>query len=164
MPVKKAKRKKLVPEIKKTIKSFLIEDRGSISKHKMLTLGAFLGSISILNLLPEVAAAHSNSFKVSWNSGNITAQHGHHASHASHSSHSSHSSHGSHSSHSSHGSHSSHSSHGSHSSHSSHGSHSSHSSHGSHGSHSSHGSHASHYSSCDGCSLGYCNYLSDYFY
>ncbi|MEM4662740.1 MAG: hypothetical protein QXM75_01835 [Candidatus Diapherotrites archaeon] len=142
----------LFPKVKKTIKSFVLEERGSISKHKMLALGAFLGSVSILNVLPEVAAAHTNYFSVGWNAGNITATHGHHASHASHASHSSHSSHGSHASHSSHGSHSSHSSHGSHASHSSHGSHSSHASHVSCGTY-----------SCGGCSIA-CNINANYLY
>ena len=125
-------KKEYLPKIKKKISSFLVEEKGGISKHKMITVGAFLGSISLLNLLPEVQAAHSNYFNVSWNSGNITAEHGHHASHSSHSSHSSHTSHGSHGSHSSH---------------------SQHSSHGSHGSHSSHSQHASHYSCVECCKL-----------
>ncbi|MEM0360627.1 MAG: hypothetical protein QXK06_04815 [Candidatus Diapherotrites archaeon] len=100
--------KNRLPEIKRKVSSFLIEEKGGISKFKMISIGAFLGSISILNLLPEVEAAHSNYFSVSWNAGNVTAKHGHHASHSSHSSHSAHGSHFSHSSHSSHSSHYSH--------------------------------------------------------
>ena len=147
----KGKIKNLLPQVKKTVSSFLIQEDARISKHNAIALGAFLSSVSILSLLPEVAAAHTNSYEISWSTGTITALHAHHSSHASHSSHGSHgshSSHGSHGSHSSHGSHGSHSSHGSHGSHSSHGSHGSHVSHSSHGSHGSHGSHASHASFC----------------
>ena len=97
--------KSILPKLKKTISSFITEEKGGISKHKMLSVGAFLGSVSILSLLPEVAAAHTNSFSVSWNSGTITGEHGHHASHASHASHGSHASHASHGSHASHASH-----------------------------------------------------------
>ncbi|MCX6802456.1 MAG: hypothetical protein NT067_05100 [Candidatus Diapherotrites archaeon] len=95
-------------KIKRTLHSFLMEEKGGISKHKMISLGAFLGSISILNMMPEVQAAHTNSYSVNWNAGTVTAQHAHHASHASHGSHASHASHASHSSHGSHGSHGSH--------------------------------------------------------
>ncbi|NIO20590.1 MAG: hypothetical protein GTN76_07600, partial [Candidatus Aenigmarchaeota archaeon] len=96
---RRRKIKALVPKIKKTISSFIIEEKGHIHKHRLLSMGAFLGSVSILSLLPEVAAAHTNSFYVSWSDGTITARHGHHASHSSHGSHASHSSHGSHASH-----------------------------------------------------------------
>ncbi len=152
------KKKKYLPKISKKISSYLVEERGGISKHKMISIGAFLGSISLLNLLPDVQAAHSNYFSVGWNSGTLTAKHGHHASHASHSSHGSHGSHSSHTSHASHGSHSSHTSHGSHASHSIHVSHSIHASHSLHNSHSlhmshsihaSHSQHGSHSNSCD---------------
>ncbi|UCG95301.1 MAG: hypothetical protein JSV92_04645 [archaeon] len=83
-----------IPEIKRRIYNFLIEEKGSISKQKALSLGSFLGTASILSLLPEVAATHTNVFKVSWVSatGTIQGTHAHHASHASHGSHSSHSS------------------------------------------------------------------------
>jgi len=108
MPAKKGE---LVSKFKKNIKTFLIEERGGISKHKMISLGAFLGSVSLLSLLPPVAADHSNYFNVSWNAGTLTGKHGHHASHSSHGSHGSHASHASHSSHGSHSScHSSHAS------------------------------------------------------
>jgi len=142
----------IVPEIKKRIHSFLVEEKGQISKYKFISLGAFLGSVSMLSLIPSVAAAHTNNFSVSWASGDVTARHGHHTSHASHASHASHSSHASHASHSSHGSHASHSSHASHASH---GSHASHASHGSHASHASHGSHASHASHASHCSTSW---------
>ena len=50
----KEKLKKLLPKAKKSVSSFIIEEKGAISKHKMLSLGAFLGTASILSLLPEV--------------------------------------------------------------------------------------------------------------
>jgi len=82
--------KRAIPEVKKTIKAFLVEEKGSISKHRVASLGAFLGSVSVLGMLPAVQAGHSNSFTVNWNSGNVTAAHSHHGSHSScHSSHSS---------------------------------------------------------------------------
>jgi hypothetical protein len=121
-------KKEILPKIKNTFSDFLLDNRGRVAKHKVVSLGAFLSSVSVLSFIPEVAAAHSNSFDISWNSGTITAQHAHHASHSSHGSHASHGSHGSHASHGSHGSHSSHGSHGSHASHASHASHGSHSS------------------------------------
>ncbi|MCX6802533.1 MAG: hypothetical protein NT067_05495 [Candidatus Diapherotrites archaeon] len=114
MPKKKSK---YIPEIKRAISSFLVEEKGSISKQKMLSVGAFLASISLLNLLPEVQAAHSNYFSVGWSSGTMISKHGHHASHASHGSHDSHSEHSVHESHSAHSVHESHSAHSDHASH-----------------------------------------------
>ena len=108
------------PEIRKSICDFITEEEGSISRNKVIAVGALMLVMSTL-MAPHVYAGHS--------------------SHRSHSSHSSHSS-GSHSSgHSSHVSHSSHSS-GYHSSHSSHSNHSNHSSHSSNV-HSNHASHSS---------------------
>ncbi len=107
-----------LPEIKKTIASFLLEEEGKITKQSALTLGAVLGAAAIGTLASDIAEAtttHTNTYGVSWNAGDVKAEHSHHTSHASHSTHSSHSSHGSHSSHAAHGSHGTHSSHGSHS-------------------------------------------------
>jgi len=91
-------KKEILPKIKNTFSDFLLDNRGRIARHKAVSLGAFLASVSILSFLPEVAADHTNSFDISWNAGTVTAQHGHHASHGSHSSHASHASHASHSS------------------------------------------------------------------
>jgi hypothetical protein len=75
------------PKLKKKIHLFLVGEKGKISNQKLVSLGAFLGTASILSLLPEVAAAHTNSFTVSWSAGTITGTHAHHASHSSHGSH-----------------------------------------------------------------------------
>ena len=112
-----------LPQIKKTISSFLLEEDGKITKQSALTLGSILGAAAIGTLATDIAnaATHTNDYGISWDAGNIKGEHSHHSSHASHSSHSSHSSHGSHSSHATHTSHASHSAHGNHTSHSSHG-------------------------------------------
>lgn len=82
------------PKFKNKIKNFLIEERGNISKQKALSLGSFLGSISILSMLPDVAAGHTNGFFVKWSEpGVVQGTHYHHASHGSHDSHASHASH-----------------------------------------------------------------------
>ncbi|MFB6088262.1 MAG: hypothetical protein ABEK36_00615 [Candidatus Aenigmatarchaeota archaeon] len=72
--------KKLIPKIKKSISSYLSEERGEISKHKMIALGSFLATLTFLDLMPEVSASHTNSFGMSWSSGTISAQHSHHVS------------------------------------------------------------------------------------
>ena len=69
-----------LPEIKKNISSYLTEERGEISKHHMMALGAILSSISFLSFVPEVEAGHTNSFGMDWTSGTISAQHSHHVS------------------------------------------------------------------------------------
>jgi len=88
-------KKEILPRIKNTFSDFLLDSRGRVASHKAAAIGSFLASVSILSFLPEVAAAHANSFTISWNAGTVTAQHGHHASHGSHSSHASHTSHSS---------------------------------------------------------------------
>lgn len=71
---------KKLPEIKKTVSSYLKEEEGKISKHEMVALGAFLATLSFLDFMPEVAASHSNSFGISWSSGTISPEHSHHVS------------------------------------------------------------------------------------
>lgn len=92
---------KKLPKIKKTLKGFLLEEEGKISKKNVakiaggtIGLGLALGGISSV-IRPESA------------SGQVACSHGSHGSHGSHNSHGSHSSHSSHSSHGSHASHSS---------------------------------------------------------
>ncbi len=99
--------KKKIPQIKKNLKNFLLEEEGKISKKNVakiaggtIGLGLALGGAMTV-IRPESA------------SGQVACSHG---SHGSHGSHNSHGSHGSHASHASHGSHTSHASHGSHSS------------------------------------------------
>ncbi len=83
-------KREILPKIKNTFSDFLLDEKGRVARHKAASLGAFLASVSILSLLPEFAAAHTNNFDISWDSGTVTAKHGHHASHGSHASHSSH--------------------------------------------------------------------------
>lgn len=70
----------LIPKIKKSVSSYLSEERGEISKHKMVALGSFLATLTFLDLMPEVSAYHTNSFGMSWSTGTISAQHSHHVS------------------------------------------------------------------------------------
>lgn len=69
-----------LPKIKKTVSSYLKDEEGEISKHHMIAIGAFLATLSFLDFMPEVAAAHTNSFGISWSSGVIFPQHSHHVS------------------------------------------------------------------------------------
>ncbi|MCR5166804.1 MAG: His-Xaa-Ser repeat protein HxsA3 [Oscillospiraceae bacterium] len=103
-------KKGVFPEIKKSICDFITEEEGSISRNKVIAIGALMLVMSTL-MVTHVYAGHSS-----------------HRSHSSHSSHSSGSGGGGHGSHESHVSHSSHTSSTSHNSHSSN-SHSNHSSH-----------------------------------
>ena len=100
------------PKIKKSIRDFIDDEDGSITRSKLISVGSMVLLMTIFAGI-EAYAAHSS-----------------HKSHSSHSSHSSSSSGNAHGSHSSHESHSSHvSSSSTHSNHSNHASHSSHSSH-----------------------------------
>lgn len=69
-----------IPKIKKNITSYLTEERGEISRHHMMALGAFLSTISFLNFVPEVEAGHTNGFGMDWTSGTISPSHSHHVS------------------------------------------------------------------------------------
>lgn len=98
MAEKKYSKIENIPKIKKSLKNFLTEEEGKISKKNVakiaggtIGLGLALGGISSV-IRPESASAQVA------------------CSHSSHGSHGSHNSHGSHSSHNSHGSHGSHSS------------------------------------------------------
>lgn len=67
-----------IPQIKKTISSFLLSEEGKITKQSILSMGLFLGSVAITTALTSDDAA-------GW--------HGSHSSHTSHTSHSSHNQH-----------------------------------------------------------------------
>ena len=92
-----------VPEIKKKVSSYLLNEDGKISKQSLVAIGSLVTGAAI-SLMSRDAAAHSNYVSHDANSlsvryaptdATVTGNHGHHSSHHSHSSHSSHSSHGS---------------------------------------------------------------------
>lgn len=95
------------PKIKKSIKDFLNDEDGSITRNKVLMIG---GMVLILGMLfsDEVFAAHRShsSHRTHTSHRTSNAQHGSHNSHGS-----SHSTHSTHTNHATHGSHSSHASH-----------------------------------------------------
>ncbi|MFP4117189.1 MAG: hypothetical protein ACLFTY_04190 [Candidatus Aenigmatarchaeota archaeon] len=72
----------VLPKIKKTVSSYVKDERGSISKHKLVALGAFLATLSATNFMSDVAAAasHTNGFDISWSSGTMYPEHSHHVS------------------------------------------------------------------------------------
>jgi hypothetical protein len=91
----------IIPKIKKKVSAFVKEEKGSISKQSMLSIGSLLSSIAAAGIvLKEVeAGAISISSTDDGVSAQVTGSHSHHSSHSSHGSHSSHSSHSSHASH-----------------------------------------------------------------
>lgn len=97
---------KIIPKVRKKISSFIKDEKGSISKQSLLSLGTFVGTIAVSSLF---AVKDVKSGVAQGDADEMTVSHSHHGSHSSHSSHSSHCNHGSHGSHSSHGSHGSHS-------------------------------------------------------
>jgi len=96
--------KDLIPSLKKKASSFMKEERGTISKQSLMSVGAAVSAIAAAGLLAKEADAAAISISSSDDGVNVvaTASHSHHSSHSSHGSHGSHSSHGSHGSHSSH--------------------------------------------------------------
>lgn len=62
----KAKKSGVIPAIKKDILSFILEERGAISKQVMISLGALIASLEAMSLLSKTASAQS-----------ITAKHSH---------------------------------------------------------------------------------------
>jgi len=95
--------KDLIPSLKKKASSFMKEERGTISKQSLMSVGAAVSAIAAAGLLAKEADAAAISISSSDDGVNVvaTASHSHHSSHSSHGSHGSHSSHGSHGSHSS---------------------------------------------------------------
>ena len=94
------------PEIKKSIKNYLYEEEGNITRNKLLMVGSLAVIMSVLFALDAEAGHRSHSSHSSHRSSSHGSGHGSHVSHQSHQSHQSGSGHSSHSS-SSHGSHSS---------------------------------------------------------
>lgn len=72
----------LLPKIKKTISSYMKDEKGSISKHKLVAMGAFLATVSAMNLAPSAAdsASHQNAFDIDWEDGTMYPEHAHHVS------------------------------------------------------------------------------------
>lgn len=83
----------MLPQLKRKIGSFLLNEEGKIGRHGLLTLGSIISSATIPLLLSHDAnAEHVNRISVSGDPSSIDVSHGHHQSHSSHGSHSSHSS------------------------------------------------------------------------
>ena len=112
------------PKIKKSIKDFVRDEDGGITRSKLIAVGSMVLLMTMVSAIQAYAAHRSHSSHSSHSSTSYNRGHVSHISHTSHSSGSG--SHGSHSSHSS-SSHSNHSNHSSHSSHTSHSNTSSHS-------------------------------------
>ena len=55
MPENKSKRN-LIPEIKKDLKSFMLEEKGGASKQTLISLGALLAGIEIVGVLSKIVA------------------------------------------------------------------------------------------------------------
>jgi hypothetical protein len=46
----------LIPQIKKDVESFLLEEKGEISKHKIISFGALLSGLAALNIVTKIVA------------------------------------------------------------------------------------------------------------
>ena len=73
---------KNIPSLKRNISSYIKGERGQISKHKMVAMGAFLATLALLELLPESVASssHENSVDLEWEDGDLLPRHSHHVS------------------------------------------------------------------------------------
>lgn len=80
-----------IPKIKKSIREFVSDESGSVSKDGILKVGLAVGLGTIL--LSTTAASHSShtrhSVSGSYSPYTVTGSHGHHGQHSSHSNHSS---------------------------------------------------------------------------
>ncbi len=89
--------KTIIPQIKKRLSSFIVDERGKISKQSIVTLGATLLTVAGLanagHSNHSQNLSHGDSSSLSYASNVITATHIHYD--PPHSNHSSHSSHGS---------------------------------------------------------------------
>ena len=88
-----------LPQIRKSIFSFLLEEEGKVSKESLLKVGALVGTISALSNIAHAGhsqnIAHSQAVSATYDGTSILATHSHydptHASHGSHGNHTSHS-------------------------------------------------------------------------
>jgi hypothetical protein len=82
----KGKIRKRLPEIKKGIKEFVSDEKGFVSKDKILKASFVLGMTSLLLTNTAVAqdTQHTNTVSGSWTAGTrtITGTHTHHGSHS----------------------------------------------------------------------------------
>lgn len=69
-----------IPEIKDSISSYIKGERGQISKHKMVAVGAFLATLALLEFLPDAIADHTNEIDMEWDNGDLVPEHTHHVS------------------------------------------------------------------------------------
>jgi len=91
-------KKDIIPRLKKKISSFVLGEKGTISKHSMASIGTFVGTIVASGLLSAKdvdAAAITISSSEDGVTSTVTGTHSHHSSHSSHGSHGSHSNHSS---------------------------------------------------------------------
>ncbi len=61
--MKKERKRGLIPAIKKDVESFLLEERGDISKQVLISLGAMIAGIESMNLATKAVNAQSISAK-----------------------------------------------------------------------------------------------------
>ena len=51
------KANKLIPSIKKDLKSFMLEEKGGASKHTLISMGALLAGIEIVSVFSKIVTA-----------------------------------------------------------------------------------------------------------
>lgn len=91
----------IIPRIKKKVSAFMREEKGTISKQSMASMGTFVGTIIASGILSS-KEAEGNAITLSTSDDGVnvkaTGSHSHHSSHSAHSNHSNHSNHSSHTS------------------------------------------------------------------
>ena len=117
-----AKLKKLIPQVKKDIYSFLSEEDGRITKQALLTVGSLLGFGALATIIGSnpVMASHSNSMTLAHTGTYASGTHQHHSTHNTHSTHATHHTHDTHSTHTTHATHATHATHTTHATHATH--------------------------------------------
>ncbi len=74
-----------MPKIEKTVKEFVKDEGGAVTKDNILKAGIFLGAAS-LALMGTAAAdhtSHTNDLSASWDGMSATGTHSHHGQHTS---------------------------------------------------------------------------------
>ncbi|ODS42675.1 MAG: hypothetical protein MSIBF_05075 [Candidatus Altiarchaeales archaeon IMC4] len=49
----------MIPTIKKDVASFLLEEKGEVSKHQIISFGALLSGLAALNIMTKVVAGQN---------------------------------------------------------------------------------------------------------